>query len=81
MSVRPSVSPSVRPSSLPYYFRTTNMAGFEGKKPSNDIKINGTMSDDEVVTSDVPPWYLLPKEKDSINEPRENVVKNKKQNC
>ena len=32
---------------------------FEGKKSSNDIINNGTMSDDEVVASDVPPRYLL----------------------
>ena len=30
------------------------MAVFEGKKSSNDIIINDTMSDDEVVASDVP---------------------------
>ena len=35
------------------------MAVFEGKKSSNDIIINDTMSDDEVVASDVPPRYLL----------------------
>ena len=36
------------------------MAVFEGKKSSNDIINSGTMSDDEVVASDVPPRYLLP---------------------
>ena len=54
--------PSVRRSVRPYvtrYFRTTNMAVFEGKKPSNDITINETISADEVVASDVPPRYLL----------------------
>ena len=35
------------------------MAVFEGKQWSNDIMNNGTMSDDEVVASDVPPRYLL----------------------
>ena len=38
--------PSVRPS-------------VGGQKLSNDIINNDTMSDDEVVASDVPPWYLL----------------------
>ena len=37
------------------------MAVFEDKKSSNDIIINDTMSDDEVVASDVPPLYLLGK--------------------
>ena len=32
----------------------TNMAVFEGKKSSNNIIINDTMGDDEVVASDVP---------------------------
>ena len=58
-SVRPSVRPSVGPS-VPRYFQTTNIAVFEGKKSTNDIKNNGTMSDDEVVASDVPPRYLFP---------------------
>ena len=35
------------------------MTVFEGKKSSNDIIINDTMSDDEVVASDVPPRCLL----------------------
>ena len=43
----PSVRPSVRPY-VPCYFRTTNMTVLEGKKSSND-----TMSDDEVIASDV----------------------------
>ena len=54
--------PSVRRSvgrSVPSYFRTPNMAVFEGKKSSNDIINNGIMSDDEVVASDVPPRYLF----------------------
>ena len=46
--------------SVPCYFWTTNMAVFEGKKSLNDIIINDTMSDDEVVASDVPPRYLFP---------------------
>ena len=46
----------VRPS-VPCYFWTTNMAVFEGEKSSNDILNNNTMSDDEVVTSHVPPRY------------------------
>ena len=54
----PSVRRSVRPY-VPRYFRTTNMAAFEDKKSSNDIIINDTMSDDEIVASDVPPRYLL----------------------
>ena len=35
------------------------MAVFEGKKSLNDIIINETRSDDEVVASDVPPRYLF----------------------
>ena len=35
------------------------MAGLEGKKSSIDIINNGTISDDGVVASDVPPRYLL----------------------
>ena len=35
------------------------MAVFEGKKSSNDIINNDTISDDEVVASDVPPRYLF----------------------
>ena len=46
----------VRPS-VPCCFRTS-LAVFYGKKSSNDIIINDTISDDEVVTSDVPPRYL-----------------------
>ena len=37
----------------------TNLAIFEGDKSSNDIIINDTMSDDEVVASDVPLRYLF----------------------
>ena len=33
------------------------MAVFKGKKTSNDIKNNGTISEDEVVASDVFPRY------------------------
>ena len=47
-SVHRSVGPTVRPS-VPCYFQTTNMAVFEVKKLSNDIIINDTMSDVEVV--------------------------------
>ena len=36
------------------------MAVFEVEKSSTDIVKNGTMSDDEVVASDVRPRYLLP---------------------
>ena len=36
-----------------------NMAVFEGKKSSNDIINNDTISDDEVVASYVPPRYLF----------------------
>ena len=35
------------------------MAIFEGKKSSDDITKNNTMSDDEVVASYVPPRYLF----------------------
>ena len=35
------------------------MAVFEGKKSSNDIIINGTLRNDEVVASDVPQQYLF----------------------
>ena len=62
MRLRISVRGCVRPSVgtyVPRYFRTTNIALFEGKKSSNDIIINDTMSDDEQVASYVPPWYLL----------------------
>ena len=54
----PSIDPSV-----PSYFRTTNMADFEREKSSNDIIIDGTTSDDEVVASDVPPRYLFSEER------------------
>ena len=53
-SVRPSVGPSVGPSRVIF-----DKAIFEGKKSSNVITRNDTMSDDEVVASDVPPRYLL----------------------
>ena len=55
---RPSVHRCVGPSVL-CYFRTMNMADFEGEKSSNDIINNDRMSDNEVVASDVPPRYLL----------------------
>ena len=43
------------------------MAIFEGKRSSNDIMTNNTMSDDEVVASDVPPRYLFDTERASAN--------------
>ena len=52
-SVYPSVPLSVGPS-VPCYFKTANMAVFEGIKSSNDIQYN-TMSDDGVAASDVLP--------------------------
>ena len=39
---------------VPGNFGPANMAPFEGKKSSNDIIINDTMSDDKVVASHVP---------------------------
>ena len=45
---------SVRPS-IPYYFRTTNMAGYEDTMTFNDVVIN----DDKAVASDVTPRYLF----------------------
>ena len=57
--VRPSIHPPVHPSVL-CYFRTTNMAVFDGKKLSNDIQINDTLSGDEVVASDGPRSTCLP---------------------
>ena len=59
MSVRPSVGPKVRPSVCPVLFLNDEYGHFEVKKSSNDIIINDTMSDDEVVASDVPPRYLF----------------------
>ena len=35
------------------------MSVVEGKELSSDILINDTISDDEVVASDVPPRYLF----------------------
>ena len=58
LSVGRLVHPSARPS-IPGYFPKTNMAIFEDKKKSNDIKINDTIWDDEVIESDVPQRYLL----------------------
>ena len=65
-SVRPLVRPSVRLSVrrsvgrlVPCYFQTADVAIFEGKGLPNDTIIYNTMSDDEVVASDVPPRYLL----------------------
>ena len=50
VSITGRVRSSVRPS-VPSYFRTTNMAVFEIEKSWIDIMNNGTMSDDEAVTS------------------------------
>ena len=58
ISIRGRVRPSVHPY-VPCYFRKTIMAVFEGKKSSNDIINNDTMSDDEVVAFYVPPRYLF----------------------
>ena len=58
MSVLPSVRPYVRPY-VPCSFRKTIVAVFEGRKSSDEVIINKTMSDDEVVASDVPPRYLF----------------------
>ena len=52
--VRPSVSPYV-----PFDFWMTNLAYFDDKKSSNEIRIKYTMSDDEVVVYDVPPRNLF----------------------
>ena len=54
----PSVPMLVR-SSVLSIFQTTNMAVFEGRKSSNDIIINDTLSDNGVVASDAPRRYLL----------------------
>ena len=35
------------------------MAVFGGENSTTDVVNNGTMSHDEVVASDVPPWYLI----------------------
>ena len=40
-------------------FETKNLAIFEGKKSSNDITNNDTISDDDVVAFYVPPRFLL----------------------
>ena len=62
-SVRPSVGPSVRRSVRtsvgPVLFSNDDYGCFQGEKTSNNIKNNGTMSEDEVVASDVPPRYLF----------------------
>ena len=52
------VRPSVRPS-IPCDFCMTNMDIFLGEKSSNDIINYDTMSDDEVVRSDVRSRYLF----------------------
>ena len=52
------VCPSLPPSLPPVYFRMANMTVLEGDNSSNGIIINGTMSDDEVVASELPPRYL-----------------------
>ena len=53
ISIRGRVRPSIR-RSVPSYFRTTTMADFV-----DVILNNGTMSDNEVVASYVPPRYLF----------------------
>ena len=58
-TVRRSVGPSLR-RSVPCYFRRTKIVVLEGLMSSNDIMNDETMSDDEVVASDVPPRYLFP---------------------
>ena len=45
--VRPLVRPSLG-SSVPFYFRTTNLSVFEGKK-SNDIIFNDTEFNDIII--------------------------------
>ena len=52
--VRPSVGPCI-----PHYFQTTNLGIFECRKSANDIIDNDKMSDDKVVSSDIPSRYLL----------------------
>ena len=47
--VRPSVGPFVGPY-VPWYFRMTNMAIFDGERSSNDIINNDTKSDDDAVS-------------------------------
>ena len=62
ISTRGHVRPSVRGfvgRSVPRYFRMLNMAVFECNESSKDIINNDTMSDDEVVASDVFPRYLF----------------------
>ena len=56
-----SVGPSVGRRSVHsvFFFLVTNVAIFEGKKSSNDIEKNDTMSDDEVAASDVSPRLFL----------------------
>ena len=56
ISIRGRVRPPARPS-IPWCFRTTNMAVFVGKDLSNDIIINDSMRNDQVVASYVPPHY------------------------
>ena len=53
---RPSVGPSVRPSvgPSPVIFKRRIWLFLRVKRSSTDIVNNGTMSDDEVVASDVP---------------------------
>ena len=51
-----SIRPSVRMSRV---FPNDKYSHFWGKKVVNNIPINGTISDDGVVASDVPPRYLF----------------------
>ena len=43
--------------SVPSFFQLTNMVAFKDKKSLNDITNNDTMSDDEGVSTYVPPRY------------------------
>ena len=57
--VRPLVCPFLSPSVCSMLFSNNKYAVIEGKKSSNDIIINDTISDHEVVASDIPPRYLF----------------------
>ena len=54
-----SARQSVRASVCPVFFLTTNIAIFRINRSQNDITINKTVSDDEVVVFDVLPRYLF----------------------
>ena len=57
--LRRSVGPSFGPSTRPVLFSNNEYGRFQGKKPSNDIINNDTMSDDEELMFDAPWWYLF----------------------